>query len=152
MRETWLLAGGFALSLALAAAAPGVRAHFVGGTLPVASVKTNARIDLTGGDSLVFSSSEGDLRVAYSRINTIEYGQNVSRHYVAAVLISPMFLLSKSRQHFITLGYVDAQGQQQVLVFRVDKHDIRSVLAGLEARTGRRVEYQDADARKASKG
>jgi hypothetical protein len=37
-------------------------------------------------------------------------------------------------------------------VFRVDKGDIRSVLASLEARTGRRVEYQDQEARKAGKG
>jgi len=34
-------------------------------------------------------------------------------------------------------------------VFRIEKGDIRSVLAGLEARSGRRVEYQDDDARKA---
>jgi hypothetical protein len=61
-------------------------------------------------------------------------------------------LLSKARKHFVTLGYVDAEGKQQVLVFQVGKGDIRSVLAGLEARTGRRVEYQDDEARKAGKG
>ena len=82
----------------------------------------------------------------------MEYGQNVSRRYAAAILISPMLLLSKSRKHFVTLGYVDAEGKQQALVFRVDKGDIRSVLTGLEARTGRRVEYQDDEARKAGKG
>jgi hypothetical protein len=38
------------------------------------------------------------------------------------------------------------------LVIRVEKGDIRSVLTGLEARTGRRVEYQDGEARKAGKG
>jgi len=63
-----------------------------------------------------------------------------------------MLLLSKEHKHFVTLGYVDAEGKQEVLVFRVDKGDIRSVLAGLEARTGRRVEYQDGEARKAGKG
>ena len=50
------------------------------------------------------------------------------------------------------VGYVDADGQQQALVFRVEKGDIRAVLTGLEARTGRRVEYQDEEARKAGKG
>jgi hypothetical protein len=73
----------------------------------------------------------------------------VSRRYAAALLVSPILLLSKTRKHYITLGYVDAEGKQQVLVFRVEKGDIRSVLAGLQARTGRRVEYQDDDARKA---
>ena len=35
---------------------------------------------------------------------------------------------------------------------KVEKGDIRGVLTGLEARTGRRVEYQDDEARKAGKG
>ena len=92
------------------------------------------------------------MEVPYRRVNTLEYGQNVSRRYAAAILISPMFLLSKSRKHFVTLGYVDEDGRQQVLVLRIDKGDIRSVLTGLEAKTGRRVEYQDGEARKAGKG
>jgi len=33
----------------------------------------------------------------------------------------------------------------------VEKGDIRLVLAGLEARTGRRVEFQDEEARKTGK-
>jgi hypothetical protein len=90
--------------------------------------------------------------VAYQKVNTLEYGQSVSRRYAAAVLLSPVLLLSKTRKHFVTLGYVDAEGKQQVLVFRVEKGDIRMVLASLEARTGRRVEYQDDEARKAGKG
>ena len=73
----------------------------------------------------------------------------VSRRYAAAILISPLLLLSKSRKHFITLGFVDADDRQQALVVRVDKGDIRPALAALAARTGRRVEYQDAEARKA---
>jgi hypothetical protein len=97
----------------------------------------------------VFRSKSGEVRVAFHKVNTLEYGQNVSRRYAAALLVSPILLLSKTRKHYITLGYVDAEGKQQVLVFRVEKGDIRSVLAGLQARTGRRVEYQDDDARKA---
>jgi hypothetical protein len=52
----------------------------------------------------------------------------------------------------VTLGYVDAQGQQQAVVFRVGKDDIRAVLAALEARSGRRVEYLDNEARKSVRG
>ncbi len=40
-------------------------------------------------------------------------------------------------------------GKQQAMVFRVDKNSIRSTLAGLEARTGLKVQYQDEQARKA---
>jgi hypothetical protein len=38
------------------------------------------------------------------------------------------------------------------MVFKVSKQDIRTVLVILEARTGRRVEFQDEDARKSGKG
>jgi hypothetical protein len=69
-----------------------------------------------------------------------------------AVIVSPMFLLSKKRSHFLTLGYTDEEGRQQAMVFRVDKNDIRSVLVSLEARTGRKVQFQDEEARKAGKG
>jgi hypothetical protein len=130
------------------AAQPGARTQFVGGTPPGIAAKTTARLDLTGADEMVFRCKGGEVRVAYQRVNTLEYGQNVSRRYAAALLISPILLLSKTRKHYVTMGYVDAEGKQQVLVFRVEKGDIRSVLASLQARTGRRVEYQDDDARK----
>jgi hypothetical protein len=130
---------------------PGFRAQFVGGTLAGIDAKSKARLDLSGAETLVLRSGKAESRIDYRKINTVEYGQNVSRRYAAAVLISPVLLLSKSRKHFVTVGYVDEAGRQQALVFRVDKGDIRSVLASLEARTGRRVEYQDDEARKAGR-
>jgi hypothetical protein len=151
-RSSLLLVSGLVLSLALTAAEPGVKAQFVGGTLPGVAAKSDARVDLTGADSMVFQCQGAELHILYQRINTLEYGQTVSRRYAAAILVSPVLLLSKSRKHFVTLGYVDAEGKQQALVFRVEKGDIRAVLAALEARTGRRIEYQDAEARKAGKG
>jgi hypothetical protein len=135
--------------LLLSGAAGGYRAQIVGGTVASAPVKSNGRIDLADAEALVFRAGDKTFAITYARIGTLEYGQNVSRHYAAAILISPMFLLSKSRKHFVTVGFTDAVGAQQAVVFRVDKNDIRSVLISLEARSGRRVEYQDEDARKA---
>jgi hypothetical protein len=144
--------GSLFLAFSVTAAGPGVKVQFVGGTLTSLAAKTAARLDLTASDGLSFQYGQVNLRIPYQKINTVEYGQNVSRRYAEAVLLSPVFLLSKSHKHFVTLGYVDADGKQQAVVFRVDKGDIRAVLAGLEARTGRRVEYQDQEARKAGKG
>lgn len=134
------------------AADPGVKAQFIGGTLPGVKAKSGARIDLTGADALRFHCGRTDLRIDYKKVVTLEYGQNVSRRYAAAILISPVLLLSKSRRHYVTIGYTDEAGNQQALVFRVEKGDIRMVLASLEARTGRRVEFQDDEARKSGKG
>ncbi len=137
-----------AASLVLAAADPGVKAQFIGGTVSHVKPKSEARLDLTGAESLALYCGKTEFRIDYRKVNTLEYGQNVSRRYAAAILVSPLLLLSKSRRHYVTIGYVDVAGAQQALVFRVDKGDIRTVLASLEARTGRRVEYQDDEARK----
>jgi hypothetical protein len=151
-RLGWVTLLGWALMLPLMAAEPGVKTELVGGTLSVLPQRSDVRIDFTGEAALHVRCGTTDIAIPYRKVNTLEYGQNVSRRYAAAVLISPMFLLSKSRKHFVTVGYEDADGRQQALVFRVAKGDIRAVLSGLEARTGRRVEYQDDEARKAGKG
>ncbi len=143
---------GLGLPLALAAAEPGFKTELVGGTPGEFPTKGSVRLDLSDADTMLLQAGKTALRVSYQKVNTLEYGQSVSRRIAAAVLISPVFLLSKTRKHFVTLGFVDEAGKQQSLVLRVDKGDIRSVLAGLEARTGRRVEFLDDDARKAGKG
>jgi hypothetical protein len=143
----WLL-----LPSLLAAGEPGYRAQFLGGTVAELPDKSAGRINLADGQVLVLAARNATLRVPYRRIDTLEYGQRVSRRYAAAVLISPMLLLSKSRKHFVTIGFVDDAGNHQAVVLRVGKGDVRSVLAGLEARTGRRIEYQDDEARKSGKG
>jgi hypothetical protein len=148
----WVALGCLLLTLPMAAAEPGVKIQVVGGTVSAISAKSGGRVDLTGNDTLVVQCGKIAILIPYPKINTVEYGQSVSRRYAEAVLLSPIFLLAKSRKHFVTLGYVDTDGKQQALVFRVEKGDIRSVLAALEARTGRRVEYQDQEARKAGKG
>ena len=92
------------------------------------------------------------MKIPYERINLLEYGQKVDRRYAMAFLLSPVFILSKSRQHFLTIGYTDENGKQQAMIFRVGKGDVRPALVSLEARTGLKVQYQDGEARKAGKG
>ena len=142
------LLGAWALPPALRAGDLSLRAHLVGGTVPDLAGKAEGRIDLTGEEVLRFQTKHVELLIRYDKINTLEYGQHVSRRYAEAILISPLLLLSKSRKHFVTVGYTDEEGRQQAIVFRVNKNDVRSVLAGLEAKSGRRVEYQDDEARK----
>jgi hypothetical protein len=126
--------------------------QFVGGTPAGIPAKSHVRLDMSGHKALVLHAGKSDLSISYDKINVIEYGQHVSRRYAAAVLISPMLLLSKSRKHYVTLEYVDGDGKQQAMVLRAEKGDIRGLLAALEARTGRRIEFQDDEARRAGRG
>ena len=128
------------------------RAEYVGGTASALTSGSGGSIELSDQRYLGFYTKRGQVRVAYDRVNLLEYGQKVDRRLLMAVVISPMFLLAKSRKHFLTVGYTDDDGKQQAMVFRVDKNGIRAALVGLEARTGQRVQYQDPEARKAGKG
>ncbi len=127
---------------------PGGPARCVGGTITSLRTGMNGQVLTNTADAFVFVAPAGTVRIPYDKINLIEYGQEVQRRVMLAWMISPMFLLLKSRKHFLTLGFQDAEGHQQALVLRLDKRSVRSTLAALEARSGRKVTFLDAEARK----
>jgi len=146
-----LLPACLILAIETLAGESGGRAEYVGGTVNALKERSEGRIQTTDAVFLQFRAKKGSIRVPYEKINLLEYGQKAERR-VGMAVISPLFLLSKERKHFLTIGYADDQGRQQALVFQVDKDDVRSVLVSLEARTGRKVQFQDEEARKAGKG
>jgi len=127
------------------------RAQYAGGTSSQLSTGVDGRIELSDENYFAFYSKKSQVRIPFDRINLIEYGQTVNQR-LAMLGAFTIGLLSKSRKHFLTVGYTDEAGKQQALVFRVDKGDIRATLVGLEARTGVKVVYQDEEARKAGNG
>lgn len=136
----------------LAAGVLGGRVEYVGGTVADLAAGPSGRLITTGDTHLVFQSRKVLYVVPWHSINTLEYGQKVGRRYAMAVFVSPLLVLSKARRHYLTVGFVDDTGAQQVLVFRVDKNDIRALLVSLEAKANLVVEYQDDEARRAGKG
>jgi len=131
---------------------PGGPAKCVGGTITSLRTGINGEVLTSTPDAFVFVAPSGTVRIPYDKINLIEYGQDVQRRVMLAWMISPMFLLLKSRKHFLTLGFQDAEGRQQALVLRLDKRAVRPTLAALEARSGRTVTFLDAEARKFHRG
>lgn len=104
---------------------------------------------LTAPDRLVFDAHGIHVEVAYDSIRGLEYGQKSGRRLGLAIVVSPLFLLSKKRKHYLTIYFVDESGVAQVAVFELGKKIVRTTLAALSARTGLRIEYQDEEARKA---
>jgi hypothetical protein len=141
-----------ALSSLLEAGGNGSRVLYVGGTVAGISMKSGARIEFLGDDAFSLTTKDKAVRIPFADVTVIEYGMRVSRRYVEAILISPVLLVAKKRTHYLTIEYADEHGQQQAMVLQVGKEEIRTLLVSLEARTGRRVEYQDEEARKAGKG
>ncbi len=134
------------------AAHPGGHAEYMGGTYSELPINNSGEIEATDQTYFIFVSKRTQVKIPYERINLLEYGQKVDRRVLSAAFISPLFLLAKKRSHFLTVGFQDDDGNQQAMVFRVDKNDIRTTLVSLEARTGERVQYQDDEARMAGKG
>jgi hypothetical protein len=151
MTSKTLLALALLAGCQIAPGATGGRAEYVGGTIAQIPSGCEGSVQANDEQYFVFYSKHASWRVPYEQINLIEYGQKVDRRYIAAVLVSPLFLVAKKRQHFLTVGYSDEESRQQALIFKVNKDDIRAMLVSLEARTGRKVEFQDDDARRGGK-
>ena len=123
------------------------KAVIVGGSLPGLPETAKGRIDTTDEEAFLFDSKSVEVEIPWEKINMLEYGQRAGRRIGLAIVVSPLFLTSKSRKHFLTLSFVDERDRQQALVFQIDKNHVRSVLVTLEARTGLRIEFQDNEAR-----
>jgi hypothetical protein len=125
---------------------------YVGGTVKDLEDLTEGKSSAKGEKVFVFEYAGGKLEIPYDRVNSLEYGQKAGRRVGAAVLVSPYLLFSKKRKHFLTINYLDDDDKQQAVVFELGKNIVRVTLASMEARTGRKVEYQDAEARNSGRG
>jgi hypothetical protein len=118
----------------------------------------------TGDDKLLrfdfkLNKETRSYSIPYDQIIDVEYGQKAGRRVGAAVatalLLSPigLFLLfSKKRKHYVTIGYKDAEAKEQVAVFEIDKNTVRMALSIIETRSGKKIEYQDEEAKKSGRG
>ncbi len=85
---------------------------YVGGT--VTAVKENTEGKLGAAENtLVFQYKSGKITIPYEQVNSLEYGQKAGRRLGLAVAISPLFLLSKKRKHYLTIGFLDENKKQQ---------------------------------------
>jgi hypothetical protein len=129
---------------------------YVGGTVSSIKEGTEGKSSTADEKAFVFTYKNGKIAekfaIPYDRINVLEYGQKAGRRVGLAIAVSPLALLSKKRKHFVTINYLDANEKQQAAVFELGKEVVRTTLATLEARSGKKIEYQDEEARKSGRG
>jgi hypothetical protein len=129
----------------------GGKTMYVGGTTKGVAERTEGTSSMGDGD-FIFTHKGGKLTIPYTQVNGLEYGQKAGRRVGMAIAISPLLLFSKKRRHYLTVSYLDDQKQQQAAVFELGKDAIKPTLSGLEAKTNKKVEYQDDEARKSAGG
>lgn len=138
------------LSSALWAGLGSHDAMYVGGTVPDLKEKTEGKPVLTDDKAFVFKYKDGSLTIPYDQVDSLEYGQKAGRRVGLAVVVSPLFLLSHKRRHFLTVGYTDENKKQQAAVIELGKDVIHPTLTVFETKSGKKVEYQDDEARKSA--
>jgi hypothetical protein len=138
-------------------------ASYYGGTMAEfkdAKKEVKGHLITSDEKSLIFKYGKNQTAsIPYDRFIDMEYGQKSGRRVGAAVattiLLGPIGLLtlfSKKQNHFLTLGYTDEAGKEQVAVFKLNKDMVRTTLPILEARSGKKVEYQSKSAEKKATG
>jgi len=130
------------------------KAVYRGGTID-AKAGDEGTLDLKETTNAVYRLNKKQaFTIPYASVTSLEYGQKAGRRIGAAVattiLVTPLglaMLLSKKRKHMVTIGWT-VNGNNEAAVFELGKDAIRPALATLEARTGKKVEYESEDARK----
>jgi hypothetical protein len=80
-----------------------------------------------------------EFAIPYPAITDVLYEEASRPRYAEAVLISPLFLLTSSKKHFLTIHYASDTGAGQFVIVRLDKKNYRNILATAEAQTGKSV-------------
>ncbi|MGA3177956.1 MAG: hypothetical protein ABSE19_11500 [Candidatus Acidiferrum sp.] len=80
------------------------------------------------------------LSIKYDAIKNMTYEKASKPRMAEAVLISPVFLLSNSKKHYLTLQYTNDAGDGQFAIIHLDKKNAREAVACAEAQTGKKVE------------
>ncbi len=128
------------------------KAQYVGGTVNSIKEGTEGYTSAKAETVYTFTYKGGHLTIPYDQVDSLEYGQKSGRRLGVAIAVTPLALFSKKRKHFLTISWKDENDKQQAAVFELGKDIVRTELATLEARTGRKIEYQDDEARHAGKG
>jgi hypothetical protein len=94
------------------------------------------------GKKVEFRSRDGApaFTVRYDSVKSLLYEQAGKPRYTEAVLISPLFLLSHAKKHFLTIQYTDSAGASQFVIIHLDKKNAREAIAAAESQTGKAVE------------
>ena len=136
-----------ALSAAAIQAVDGDKAMYVGGTVAGLAEKSEGKLDTKSEQNAVFEAGKkGSVAIPYSAITELEYGQKAGRRVAVAVLVSPLALFSKKRNHYLTISYKDAADKEQAAVFELGKDIVRTTMKVLEVRSGKEISFQDEEA------
>jgi hypothetical protein len=78
--------------------------------------------------------------INYDAIRSMQYERTGQPRYLAAVVISPAFLLTRAKKHYLTIAYNDQSGEAHSVIVRLNKRNARKAVATATAQTSKSVE------------
>ena len=81
--------------------------------------------------------------VPYDKIKSMLYEKTSHPRYTEAILISPFFLFSKTKKHFLTVQYTDERGDGKFMMLHMDKSNAEDIVNTAEAQTGQKVTREE---------
>jgi hypothetical protein len=92
-----------------------------------------------------FQNKKGQqiVSVPYDKIKSMLYEKTSRPRYAEAIIISPLFLLSKSKKHFLTFQYTDEKGDGKFMMLHMDKSNATDIVSTAEADTGQKVTREE---------
>src|SRR5262245_40542275 len=84
--------------------------------------------DTTAKQVTFDSGGSVPVRIPFDRIKSIHYERSATPRYAAGVLVAWPLLFTKSKQHFLTIQYVEPSGEGKFQIVRLDKNNFRMAL------------------------
>ena len=137
----------FVAELPAMAAVRGEEVMYVGGTISKIPEATTGGLDVKDEQLMTFDSDKGSFEIPYKSITSLEYGQKAGRRVGVAIVITVWALFSKKRKHFLTIGFTDKDNKPQGVVLEIAKGRAKSLITIIEARSGKKVEYESEEAK-----
>ena len=147
-RAVFRLPAALVISSAAFAAVRGDEVMYVGGSIGEIPEKTEGKLVLDSPTGAEFNCDKGKFDIPYKGISSLEYGQKAGRRVGIGIAVSPVALLSKKRRHFLSIGYEDFSGAKQGVVLELSKRNTYSIITTLEAKSGKKVEFESEEAKK----
>lgn len=134
------------------AAVRGEEVAYIGGTLKIPA-GTEGALDTDDAKALRFQYGKETYTIPYASVSSMEFGQKVGRRVGATIalgattlgLMALPMLFSKKKKHYLTIGFQNAEGANEAVIFELSKGLVRETILLLETRTGKRVELNDQE-------
>jgi len=135
------------LAVALVAPLAAADVTFARTKLTAASDLKESRVTLALSDSAVLiqgkNAGSAATQIPYSTITKVGYAFTDRRRVTEGIIIAPVLALTKSQSHWMVIESASGDAPL-VTILRLDKSEYRSVIAAMNARSGKRVEVLDS--------